>query len=183
MPSPPSAKWPSTSTKVLGQDIAQQREAVRAWLAQSEPSRTDLDDHDIIVSLPPGSSSVSSAAISIPPHHGVALPSPDLLTEITRARRKRKRTLWGTGVAMAAIAGAAALYSAKREAASVSASTTPLGLQRSRRQAAAPPAVYASPTVATPPAAPPRPRPPVRRGPRSTAKPAAGKQVPVRSLR
>ena len=34
--------------KVLGQDIAQQREAVRAWLAQSEPSRTDLDDHDIV---------------------------------------------------------------------------------------------------------------------------------------
>ena len=55
--------------KVIGQDIAQQREAVRAWLAQSEPSRTELDDHDIIVGMPGGpTSSVSSAAISIPPN-------------------------------------------------------------------------------------------------------------------
>src|SRR5258708_4065550 len=95
-------------TKVLGQAIAQQGGAVRAWLAQSEPSRTDLDDHDIIVSLPRGSSSVSSAAISIPPHHGLPVQSPDLLTEITRARRKRKRTIWGSAIAMAAIAAGAA---------------------------------------------------------------------------
>src|SRR5258708_420545 len=33
--------------RVLGQDIAQQREAVRGWLAKSEPSRTDLDDQEI----------------------------------------------------------------------------------------------------------------------------------------
>jgi eukaryotic-like serine/threonine-protein kinase len=140
-------------TKVLGQDIAQQREAVRAWLAQSEPSRTDLDDHDIIVSLPPGSSSVSSAAISIPPHHGVAIPSPDLLTEITRARRKRKRTLFGTALTMAAIAGGAVYWSSKHDVSAVSASsTTPPGAAALSTQAATPP-------TATPAATPPAPAP------------------------
>jgi len=166
-------------TKVLGQDIAQQREAVRAWLAQSEPSRTDLDDHDIIVSLPPGSSSVSSAAISIPPHHGVALPSPDLLSEITRARRKRKRTLWTTGVAMAAIAGAAALYSAKRDAAAVSASSTPpLGPAALFTHAATQPAATPATTVAPPPAPVATPAPSAA-APEAATKPAVGKQVPV----
>jgi serine/threonine protein kinase len=141
-------------TKVLGQDIAQQRDAVRAWLAQSEPSRTDLDDHDIIVSLPPGSSSVSSAAISIPPHYGAPVPSPDLLTEITRARRKRKRTLWGSAVAMAAIAGGAVFWSSKHEASTVSSSSnTPPGAAALSTQAATPPTATPAATPAAPTAA------------------------------
>jgi serine/threonine-protein kinase len=164
-------------TKVLGQDIAQQREAVRAWLAQSEPSRTDLDDHDIIVSLPPGSSSVSSAAISIPPHDGVVAPSPDLLTEITRARRKRKRTLVGSGVAMAAIIGAAALYSSKREAASAS-GTTPAGAAALTTQAATPPAATPALTApAAPAATSPAPVASATAAPEQPTKPAVGKQV------
>src|SRR5206468_3633104 len=35
--------------KVLGQEIAQQREVVRAWLAQSEPSRTERDDLSVAI--------------------------------------------------------------------------------------------------------------------------------------
>ncbi len=164
-------------TKVLGQDIAQQREAVRAWLAQSEPSRTDLDDHDIIVSLPPGSSSVSSAAISIPPHHGLPAPSPDLLSEITRARRKRKRTLWGTAAAVAAIAAAAVLYSSRHDASTIAgSSTTPPGAAALATQAATPPTVpAATPTAVGPAAA------TATATPSATAAETAAKQVGVRA--
>jgi serine/threonine-protein kinase len=167
-------------TKVLGQDIAQQREAVRAWLAQSEPSRTDLDDHDIIVSLPPGSSSVSSAAISIPPHDGVPLPSPDLLSEITRARRKRKRTLVGSGVAIAAILGAAAFYNSKRETANVSAAaSTPAGAAALTSQPANPPAAAPAPNAPTAPTSTTAPAAAsATAAPEQPNKPAVGKQVP-----
>src|SRR5262249_45934925 len=92
--------------KVIGQEIAQQREVVRSWLAQSEPSRTELDDRDIIVGAPAAttSSSVSSAAISIPPHLGTSYPSPDLLSEIVRARRRRRGKVWGLVIAGAFLA-------------------------------------------------------------------------------
>ncbi len=100
--------------KVLGQDIAQQREAVRAWLAQSEPSRTELDQRDIIVSAPnPSASSVSSAAISIPPAFGTPDAGPDLLSEIIRARRKRKSRFWRSA-ALLALGGASFLVFSKR---------------------------------------------------------------------
>ena len=93
--------------KVLGQDISQQREAVRAWLAQSEPSRTELDDRDIIVGVSNASSTTSSSAVSIPPKTiSPTQPSSGLLSEITRARRKRRdRVLWGGAAASVAIVG------------------------------------------------------------------------------
>ena len=95
--------------KVLGQDISQQREAVRAWLAQSEPSRTELDDRDIIVGV--GGAPVtttSSSAVSIPPKTiSPTQPSSGLLSEITRARRKRRdRILWGGAAVSVFIVGA-----------------------------------------------------------------------------
>jgi serine/threonine-protein kinase len=94
--------------KVMGQEIAQQREVVRAWLAQSEPSRTELEERDIIVGMPGGaSSSVSSAAISIPPNLLAPSPGPDLLSEIIRARRKRKSKVWGSAVTAALVAAGA----------------------------------------------------------------------------
>src|SRR3954447_21544912 len=94
--------------KVIGQEIAQQREVVRAWLAQSEPSRTELDDRDIIAGAPPGpSSSVSSAAISIPPNLLAPAQAPDLLSEIIRARRKRKSKAWGIVITFALLGGGA----------------------------------------------------------------------------
>jgi eukaryotic-like serine/threonine-protein kinase len=93
--------------KVLGQDISQQREAVRAWLAQSEPSRTELDDRDIIIGVG-GSTTTSSSAVSIPPKTlSATQASSGLLSEITRARRKRRdRILWGGAAVSVAIVGA-----------------------------------------------------------------------------
>ena len=94
--------------KVLGQDIGQQREAVRAWLAQSEPSRTELDDRDIIVGVSGSpATTTSSSAVSIPPKTiSPAQASSGLLSEITRARRKRRdRILWGGAAASVAIVG------------------------------------------------------------------------------
>jgi serine/threonine-protein kinase len=98
--------------KVIGQEIAQQREVVRAWLAQSEPSRTELDHQDIIVGGP-GSSSVSSAAISIPPNLLASGQTPDLLSEIVRARKRRKSRVW-TVMLLFAVGGAAAWGLSKR---------------------------------------------------------------------
>ena len=48
-------------SEVLGEEVAAQREAVRAWIARSEPSQVGLN--------PPtaGSTSVSAAAMSLPP--------------------------------------------------------------------------------------------------------------------
>jgi len=96
--------------KVLGQEIAQQREVVRAWLAQSEPSRTELDARDIIVGMQSGlASSVSSAAISIPPnfHSSGIAPAPDLLSEIVRARRRRRGRAWGVAFTLGIVAAGA----------------------------------------------------------------------------
>ncbi|HEX4475674.1 MAG TPA: serine/threonine-protein kinase [Polyangiaceae bacterium] len=46
---------------VIGQDIAQQREAVRAWLARSEPSQTMSEGHQPHATVPPGLASVPRA--------------------------------------------------------------------------------------------------------------------------
>ncbi len=46
---------------VIGQDIAQQREAVRAWLARSEPSQTMSEGVEPHATVPPGLASVPRA--------------------------------------------------------------------------------------------------------------------------
>jgi serine/threonine-protein kinase len=146
--------------KVIGQEIAQQREVVRAWLAQSEPSRTELDDHDIIVGLPSGAtSSVSSAAISIPPNLLAPSPAPDLLSEIIRARRKRKSKAWGM-MFVIALVGAGAWAVSKRDDLSVAIwgehapPVPPAATDSTAVAAAAPPAAPAPvPVPTTPPAA------------------------------
>jgi len=153
--------------KVLGQDIAQQREAVRAWLAQSEPSRTELDQRDIIVSAPnPSASSVSSAAISIPPGFGTPDAGPDLLSEIIRARRKRKSRFWRTA-ALLGLGGASFLVFSKRSELSAALSSmqdSPTGVAVTSTPPTAMPAPTPStaPSVAVPApmAAPSSPAPP-----------------------
>jgi serine/threonine-protein kinase len=144
--------------KVLGQDISQQREAVRAWLAQSEPSRTELDDRDIIVGVG-GVATTSSSAVSIPPKiHSPTQPSSGLLSEITRARRKRRdRILWGGAAASVAIVGGILLGLPRRdgtEASSAAGSATPAA---SPVPVSAAPAVPAATVLPPPVAAPPPP--------------------------
>jgi serine/threonine-protein kinase len=111
--------------KLLGQDISQQREAVRAWLAQSEPSRTELDDRDIIVGVGGHASSASSSAVSIPPKTlSSTQASSGLLSEITRARRKRRdRILWGGAAASVAIVGGILLGLPRRDGGEASSAT------------------------------------------------------------
>ena len=188
--------------KVLGQDISQQREAVRAWLAQSEPSRTELDDRDIIVGVSGApTTTASSSAVSIPPKAlSPAQPSSGLLSEITRARRKRRdRILWGGAAASIAIVGGILLGLPRRdgsEASSASGSssaTANAGAGSAQANAATMPSpVLSAPTstaALTPPPAPSASAaeaatgtavlstpPPV--GPRPVAKPLPVTQLP-----
>jgi serine/threonine-protein kinase len=90
--------------KVIGREIAQQREAVRAWLAQSEPSRTERADQ--AATVPPNlSSSVSSAALSISQDLARSQARADLLTEITRKRKQRNGRLWGAALGTSLVVG------------------------------------------------------------------------------
>jgi serine/threonine protein kinase len=133
--------------KVIGQEIAQQRDIVRAWLAQSEPSRTELDDTDIVVGLTAGAtSSVSSAAISIPPNLLAAKAAPDLMSEIIRARRRRRGRVWGSLIVLGVVGGGAWVITKRDDL-----STALWG----EHVASAPPAESAHPEPA--PAAPPTP--------------------------
>ena len=189
--------------KVLGQDIAQQREAVRAWLAQSEPSRTDLDDHDIVSARPPmDESSVSSAAISIPPRWRDVEPAVDLLTEITRARRKRRKALWASAAAVAAVAGGVVMWTSRHgSTATVSSASSAVATSSASVAAAPPPTVAAPPPVAsapepprsppkgvsvqqlpTVPVRPPPPPPPVPRRPRPAPPPRGDTAPPAEDI-
>jgi serine/threonine protein kinase len=101
--------------KMIGREIAQQREAVRAWLAQSEPSRTERGDQGSMVP-PTLSSSVSSAAISIAQEPARALARAELLTEITRARKQRNGRLWASLLGLAVVAAAVFVWFSRRGA-------------------------------------------------------------------
>jgi serine/threonine-protein kinase len=166
--------------KVMGQEIAQQREVVRAWLAQSEPSRTELDHRDIIVgpsnlsSSSASSASVSSAAITIPPNLLASTPGTDLLSEIVRARRKRRGRLWGSLIVVG-IVGAGVWAASRRDL-----SAAIWGDHSSSPTAATDSAVGVVPTaaLAPTPAAAAQPQPPSS----TSAPPPATTRAPVRSL-
>jgi eukaryotic-like serine/threonine-protein kinase len=187
--------------KVLGQDIGQQREAVRAWLAQSEPSRTELDDRDIIVGAGGGQvATTSSSAVSIPPKTiSPTQASSGLLSEITRARRKRRdRILWGGAAVSVLIVGGilvglprhdpneASSTSGSPSATAASANAAPPAPAPTPPPAATPTVVAVPPptalptppssaTVAETPPPPPTPAPPV---PRPASKPLPVSQLP-----
>jgi eukaryotic-like serine/threonine-protein kinase len=188
--------------KVLGQDIGQQREAVRAWLAQSEPSRTELDDRDIIVGV--GGAPVttaSSSAVSIPPKTiSPAMPSSGLLSEITRARRKRRdRILWGGAAVSVLIVGGilvglprhdgtealsgAGSSSATPPAASIHAASpaptpAPTPVPAPTVTAVPPPTAVATPPSSAPVVETPAPPTPTPQLPRPAAKPTPVSQLP-----
>lgn len=89
--------------KLLGQDIQAQREAVRAWIAASEPSRTQLADAPI--APPPTAaeptattSSVSSAAISIRPENAQPLASGALAGPTAHPPPKKRQALIAAAV-------------------------------------------------------------------------------------
>jgi eukaryotic-like serine/threonine-protein kinase len=171
--------------KVIGQEIAQQRDIVRAWLAQSEPSRTELDDTDIVVGLTAGaaSSSVSSAAISIPPNLLAASPAPDLMSEIIRARRRRRGRVWGSLLVIGVVGGGAWVIT-KRDDLSTAlwgehAASAPLAESAHPEPTPVPPptpTVAAAPTVTSSAVPPPSPlAAPIGR---STGKPVSVQQLP-----
>jgi serine/threonine-protein kinase len=158
--------------KLLGQDISQQREAVRAWLAQSEPSRTELDDRDIILGVG-GATTTSSSAVSIPPK-GISptQPSSGLLSEITRARRKRRdRILWGGAAASVAIVGGILLGLPRRdgsEASSATGSASAMAPSTGAAHTSAVPVTATPPPAATLATAPPTPSASVAETPTAT---------------
>ncbi len=117
---------------VIGTEISQQREVVRAWLARSEPSRHGVekidgprrqaiaDDggartkvegsgrHD--PSQPSSVSSVSSAAVAIPPDHGsgavIATPSapaPATVRSPSDAPGRKRSKIWAAAVLLVLI--------------------------------------------------------------------------------
>jgi serine/threonine-protein kinase len=179
--------------KVIGQEIAQQRDIVRSWLAQSEPSRTELDDSDIVVGLTAGAtSSVSSAAISIPPDLLAPAPAPDLLSEIIRARQKRRGRVWRAVLLIGVAGGGAWAFSKHGDWSAALLGTPPAPSPAPVESAHAEPAPVAPPTPAA--VAAPVPPPPVSAVPppapmaspapvvvpqgRSTGRPLSVQQLP-----
>jgi serine/threonine protein kinase len=159
--------------KMIGREIAQQREAVRAWLAQSEPSRTDRAEPGSIVP-PTLSSSVSSAAISIAQEPVRAQARAELLTEITRARRQRNGRYWGSAIGVAIVAASVFVWFSRRGA------------------PVPPPAIAAAAPVAAPPVPAPtsietatlntKPAPAVSEVAVPPAAPRMGRAVPIQQL-
>ncbi|HMJ09905.1 MAG TPA: serine/threonine-protein kinase, partial [Polyangiaceae bacterium] len=92
---------------VLGQEISQQREAVRTWLARSEPSQVGrpemLGRHAL--SMPP-SSSVSAAAMSLPRGEGSDMMSHPMMSGVASTYpqvRDSKRVLIAIAACLAAL--------------------------------------------------------------------------------
>ena len=114
---------------VIGTEISQQREVVRAWLARSEPSRHGIDRMDGPTkrdsgahtkvegrgrdgSQPSSVSSVSSAAVAIPPEHasGAALPvasiqGPSTVRSASDAPGRKRSKVWAAAVVFVLVGG------------------------------------------------------------------------------
>ncbi len=169
--------------EVMGEEIAQQRDNVRAWLAHSEPTAS------LAAELPSGvvpSSSVSAAAISLPGHPEASRSglSGSLASEQQRPRSRVPLLLGGALLVGLLGAGGFMLTRSARSvgptpaAAPVAAPTpSPALAPPSAVPAAAPPAASDEASALPPPTAPsalgvvpPAPRPPGRAAP-----PAGGK--------
>jgi len=89
-------------TEVLGEEVSAQREAVRAWIARSEPSQVGLSPTGL------GSSSVSAAAMSLP---GMDLSQPATLTHGQPAKERRPALLFAAVLLLlAAVGGGSFLF-------------------------------------------------------------------------
>lgn len=90
--------------EMIGQEIEQQREAVRAWIARSEPSQVAL-------APPPAPSSVSVAAMSIP-GEGSHSATHGALSGVVAPRRSRVG-MFAVVVLLFGVAGAAGFFLAQ----------------------------------------------------------------------
>lgn len=127
-------------SSVLGDEIAQQRDAVRAWLARSEPSQVSP------LSRGPISSSVSSAAMFVPREGDQTVAEPMSRSQVTMAApaTPRRTGLYFAIGAAVLLLGGAGLFLLGRS--SKSATTSP---------AVTAPVVVAPPAPSVEPAAPP----------------------------
>jgi serine/threonine-protein kinase len=93
-------------SSMMGEEIAQQRDAVRAWLARSEPSQ-------VATLMPPAApSSVSVAAMSFPGGDAISALDDSMIRRSFAPRSKRAAAIVG-GIALLALAGVAGFVVAR----------------------------------------------------------------------
>ncbi len=129
---------------VIGHEIAQQREAVRAWLARSEPSQIALPSS--------ATSSVSSGAMSVgrPDRSGVTLTAvPGSM--VPASTRRRSPLVWLGALALVGGVGAGALFLTRNQRAESEPSGAAAAPARAPLASALAPAV--EPSAAPPPVA------------------------------
>jgi eukaryotic-like serine/threonine-protein kinase len=148
-------------SSMMGQEIAQQRDAVRAWLARSEPSQ-------VAQIVPPAApSSVSVAAMSFPGASSLGGLDDSMIRRSFAPRSKRAATVAG-GIGLLALAGVAGFVVARSSQAPAPAPVpVPVVVP-----ATVPPPVQASAVVAPPaptPAPDPTPATPAAPAPTSLA--------------
>jgi eukaryotic-like serine/threonine-protein kinase len=176
-------------TAVMGTDISQQREAVRAWITRSEPSRphdpridrpvpkedsgkTSQPSEPSAATSPPGVSSVSSAAMELPPGFG----QPPVPMAPAPAPKPKSRAWIPISLLGVVVLGAASFYMLKvrgSDAAAVPDRTPPVA-------SVAAPTPIPSTTVA-PPTIDTAPAPPVSVAVAPSAKPTTTTKPIVRT--
>lgn len=121
--------------EVLGDEVEQQREAVRAWLAQSEPSQVNMTQ----LTPPPSPSSVSVAAMSLPgPARPYGMPDTGVSGVIEPGRSRWPLAL--LVVLLLGVAGGGGFYFARTEksGSNVAAPPPPAVAQTAAEKAPAP---------------------------------------------
>jgi serine/threonine-protein kinase len=158
-------------TEVLGEEVSAQREAVRAWIARSEPSQVGLSPNGV------GSSSVSAAAMSL---SGPDLSQPATVTQGQPPKGRSPALLFALVlVLLVAVGGGSFLFARRtgphRAAAAASQPPAPLPVATVPASPSAPVAavepVTPVPSV-LPPESTPAAKPIVQQRPRATGKAA-----------
>ncbi|MES1176064.1 MAG: serine/threonine-protein kinase [Myxococcales bacterium] len=156
-------------TEVLGDEVSAQREAVRQWIARSEPSQVGLNPNAV------GSSSVSAAAMSLP---GVDLSQPATLTQSQPPKGRSPALLFVLVLLLLVAVGGGSFLFARETGPHQSGAAVP-------QQPPAPPPLPAVPASAEPPPEPaasapsalptetaPVAKPVLQQRPRTASKPA-----------
>jgi serine/threonine-protein kinase len=162
--------------EIMGQDIEQQRDAVRAWLARSEPSQVE----PLSIGGAP-SSSVSAAAMSLPGEDASKHLTRPTLSSHAGEQRSRVPLVLG-GLLLLGLLGAGgyfAVHSAQKGASGPEAAGRPEPVE----PLPPPPATASAPAVAEPAPAAPSAEPPAPSAAPSAipAPPAAGKATKAKA--